>query len=232
MSLETRAIKLFGRSIPNFAGVSRRCPKSSRKLLFVRGKFPHRGFCTSETRIWARILLNKFWTPEFRTPEFLGRIFWSYFFQEKRPPEKFTVEKFTSQNSPSNIQPRNRAKKFTLHLCRATWLIICVQFWDPTFSRFMTQSRAIPPITRYPQDTRIKCDTPSLASETLECRKWGFKRWGCKQIRGYLRKKAFFLRFLDFPGAVCTLRKRAKKAEKGRKRPISADFQGGRPDAP
>ena len=40
-------------------------------------------------------------------------------------------------------------------------------------------------------------------------------------MRGYLRKKAFFLRFLDFPGAHQALRKRAKKAEKGRKRPIS-----------
>ena len=48
----------------------------------------------------------------------------------------------------------------------------------------------------------------------LECRKWGFKRWGFKEIRGYLRKKAFFLRFLDFPGALQALRKRAKKAEK------------------
>ena len=55
----------------------------------------------------------------------------------------------------------------------------------------------------------------------LECRKWGFKRWGFKQIRGYLRKKAFFLRFLDFSGAVRALR---KKAEKGRKRAKKADF--------
>ena len=42
-----------------------------------------------------------------------------------------------------------------------------------------------------------------------------------KEIRGYLRKKAFFLRFLDFPGALRTLRKRAKKAEKRAK---NADF--------
>ena len=55
-------------------------------------------------------------------PEFLGRIFWLCFLQQKRPPEKFTLEKFTSQNSPSKIQPRNRTKKFTLHLCRAVWL--------------------------------------------------------------------------------------------------------------
>ena len=58
----------------------------------------------------------------------------------------------------------------------------------------------------------------------LECRKWGFKRWGSKQIWGYLRKKAFFLRFLDFPGALRTLwkgRKRQKKGEKGRFWPIS-----------
>ena len=74
--------------------------------------------------------------------------------------------------------------------------------------------------------------TPIIHPLDLECRKWGFKRWGFKEIRGYLRKNAFFLRFLDFPGALQTLRKRAKKAEKGRKRPISADFQGGRPDTP
>ena len=64
----------------------------------------------------------------------------------------------------------------------------------------------------------------TLVPYFLECRKWGFKRWGFKQIRGYLRKKAFFLCFLDFPGALRTLRKRAKKAEKdenGRFRPIS-----------
>ena len=60
----------------------------------------------------------------------------------------------------------------------------------------------------------------------------GFKRWGFKQIGGYLRKKAFCLRFLDFPGALRTLRKRAKKAEKGRKRPILADFREGQPDTP
>ena len=58
----------------------------------------------------------------------------------------------------------------------------------------------------------------------VPCRKWGFKRWGFKEIRGYLRKKADFLRFLDFPGALQTLWKRAKKAEKGRKRPIFGRF--------
>ena len=36
----------------------------------------------------------------------------------------------------------------------------------------------------------------------------------------------------DFPGALQALRKRARKAEKGRKRPISADFREGRPDTP
>ena len=34
---------------------------------FVRDKFLHRGFCTSETRIWARILGNEFLGPEFWT---------------------------------------------------------------------------------------------------------------------------------------------------------------------
>ena len=55
----------------------------------------------------------------------------------------------------------------------------------------------------------------------LGCRKWGFKRWGFKQIGGYLRKRAFFLRFLDFPGALRAFRKRG---EKGRKRAKKADF--------
>ena len=69
----------------------------------------------------------EFWETNFGRPildpnswvEFFDSLF---LFQQKRPPEKFTVEKFTSQNSPSKIQPRNRAKKFTLHLCRAIWL--------------------------------------------------------------------------------------------------------------
>ena len=74
--------------------------------------------------------------------------------------------------------------------------------------------------------------TKGTVGPYLGCRKWGFKRWGFKEIRGYLRKKAFFLRFLDFPGALGTLRKRAKKAEKGRFWPFSADFQEGRPDTP
>ena len=42
--------------------------------------------------------------------------------------------------------------------------------------------------------------------QKLGCRKWGFNRWGFKQIRGYLRKKAFFLRFLDFQGALRAFR--------------------------
>ena len=51
----------------------------------------------------------------------------------------------------------------------------------------------------------------------------GFKRWGLKQIWGYLRKKAFFPACSGFPKSFQTLRKRAKKAEKGEKgrfRPI------------
>ena len=61
----------------------------------------------------------------------------------------------------------------------------------------------------------------------------GLRDGGFKEIRGYLRKKAFFLRYPRFSGgALQPLRKRAKKAEKGRKRPISADFREGRPDTP
>ena len=51
-------------------------------------------------------------------------------------------------------------------------------------------------------------------------RRWG---WGLnwdpefKQIRGDLRKKAFFLGFLDFSSVVGALRKRAQGQKKGRK---------------
>ena len=51
----------------------------------VRDKFLHRGFCASETRIWARILLNEFWTPEFRT-RILGSNFLVLFFPGKEAP--------------------------------------------------------------------------------------------------------------------------------------------------
>ena len=45
----------------------------------------------------------------------------------------------------------------------------------------------------------------------------GLKRWESKQIGGYLRKIiAFILRLLDFLGALRTLWKRARQAEKGR----------------
>ena len=48
--------------------------------------------------------------------------------------------------------------------------------------------------------------------------KWGFKRGARKQIWGYLRKKAFFLRY---PGFLrCSLHP-PEKGEKGRFRPIS-----------
>ena len=34
-----------------------------------------------------------------------------------------------------------------------------------------------------------------ITQKVLECRKWRFKRWGFKQIQGYLRKRAFFCVF-------------------------------------
>ena len=74
-----------------------------------------------------------------------------------------------------------------------------------------------------PEPPKIRSDRKVTK---LECRKWGFKRWGFKEIRGYLRKRAFFLRFLDFPGALRTLRKRAKRAEKGRKKADFGRFPG------
>ena len=55
----------------------------------------------------------------------------------------------------------------------------------------------------------------------LECRKWGFKRWGFKEIRGYLRKKGLFPPFSGFPR--CSSHP-PEKGEKGRKRAKTADF--------
>ena len=83
-------------------------------------------FAPPEPEFRAEFRETNFGRPNFG-PEFLGWIFWACFFQQKRPPEKFTLEKFTSKNSPSKIQPRNRAKKFTLHLCRAAWLTFHLQ---------------------------------------------------------------------------------------------------------
>ena len=77
-----------------------------------------------------------------------------------------------------------------------------------------------------------KSENKKFVFNFLGCHKGGFKRWGLKQIQANLRRKALFLRFLDFPGALRTLRKRAQKAEKGRKRPKNTDFQEGRPDTP
>ena len=64
--------------------------------------------------------------------------------------------------------------------------------------------------------SRLFTERISRLASILGCHKWGFKRWGFKEIRGYLRKKAFFLRFLGFPSSLRTLRKRAKKADFGR----------------
>ena len=49
---------------------------------------------------------------------------------------------------------------------------------------------------------------------------------GFRQIRGYVRKKAFFLSYLDFPSAVRALRKRAKKSGKRAKKADFGRFPG------
>ena len=69
----------------------------------LRDKFLHRGFCTSETRIWSRILGNEFWAPEFWT-RIPGSNFLSLFFPAKEAPRKIHpqeihLSKFTFQNS-------------------------------------------------------------------------------------------------------------------------------------
>ena len=55
----------------------------------------------------------------------------------------------------------------------------------------------------------------------LECHKWGLKRRGFKEIRGYLRKKAFSSDILGF--SRCSWHP-PEKGEKGRKRAKKADF--------
>ena len=61
----------------------------------------------------------------------------------------------------------------------------------------------------------------SKVDSTNQCAA-GFKWWGFKQIWGYLMIKAFALRFLEFPGAVWPLRKRAKKSRRRKGRhPLS-----------
>ena len=59
----------------------------------------------------------------------------------------------------------------------------------------------------------------------LECRKWGLKRWGLREIRGFLRKKGLFPPFSGFPRCSShppeNCEKRQKKGERGRFRPIS-----------
>ena len=84
--------------------------KSAQGILHLRN--PNLGPNSGKRILDARILDPNSWV------EFID----SVLFQQRRPPEKFTLEKFTFQDSPSKIQPRIRAKKFTLHLCRAIWL--------------------------------------------------------------------------------------------------------------
>ena len=60
----------------------------------------------------------------------------------------------------------------------------------------------------------------------------GLRDGGLSKSEDIWGKRPFSSVFWIFAGALRTLRKRAKKAEKGRKRPISADFQEGRPGTP
>ena len=89
----------------------------------------------------------------------------------------------------------------------------------------------------FPHQNNFYCEFPNLVvsnlvvcnfyAETLFCALFwsaangGLRDGGLSRIQGNLRKKAFFLRFLDFPGA---LRAFPEKGEKGRKRAKRADF--------
>ena len=62
----------------------------------------HGGICTSNTRIWGRILGNMFWMPEFSTQIIGSNVFQHVFFQPPPPkihPQEIHLPKFTCQNS-------------------------------------------------------------------------------------------------------------------------------------
>ena len=97
-------------------------PDQAKKRLKYQGQIPaqgtlHRWNANLGPNAAKQILDDRILDPNF----------WVDFFDSvllsKRGPKKITFGKLTSQNSPSKSQPGNRAKKFTLHLCRAVWLI-------------------------------------------------------------------------------------------------------------
>ena len=67
---------------------------------------------------------------------------------------------------------------------------------------------------------------PREVRNKLEYHKWGLRDGGSSNFPRISEKKAFFLRFLDFPGALETLWKRAKKVEDGRKKAGKGRFPG------
>ena len=78
------------------------CPFSD----FLRDKFLHRGFCTSENRIWARILGNEFWAPEFWT-RIPGSNFLSLLFPAKEAPRKIHPQEIHLSKFNPEIGPKN-----------------------------------------------------------------------------------------------------------------------------
>ena len=93
--------------------------------------FSKRDFAPPEPEFRAEFWETNFGRLNFG-PQFLGRIFWFCFFQWKRPAGEFNLEKFTSQNSPFKIQPRNRAKIFTLDLCKGHLADSLKRLWSPS----------------------------------------------------------------------------------------------------
>ena len=86
----------------------------------------HRDFAPPEPEFRAEFRETNFGRPNL-DPNSCVEFFDSVFPAKDAFQEHVTLEKFTSQKSPSKIHPRNRAKKFTLHLCRAIGL---TYFWD------------------------------------------------------------------------------------------------------
>ena len=159
------------------------------------------------------------------------------------PPETpFLKHLFRTPDSRGNLEAKHEGNDLQLQgghgSARFGYRSIQIDYRQRPFLggihfQLQIQNRAARRINCHCRDRSVGISAENLSLLIqMGCRKWGFKRWGFKEIQGYLRKKAFFLRFLDSPGALQALRKRAKKAEKGRKRPISADFQDGRPDTP
>ena len=76
---------------------------------YIRDAYPQRGYCSSGTRIWGRILGYECLSPEL-WGHMLGSIFGCYVFKRWGPKNNFTLKKLTAKNSHLKAQLRHGAK--------------------------------------------------------------------------------------------------------------------------